>query len=183
MNKYIFLFFNLLGVSVSDMSAIQMWKLSVSGTFGDFQKDNFTIVALLVQLQWKWEDYSGWWMKMWDTAWIKVLSDGTVAHGDEYKATAAAAEHFNTNVVLLKGILVERINILNYKNVMNEVPGILLSAVFCQWNYVVLVLCRVVVGSFWAIFSNLKYMVCMPHVNLAFIFRESQFPPRFFLRF
>lgn len=183
MNKYIFLFFNLLGVSVSDMSAVQTWKLCVSGTFGDFQKDNFTIVALLVQLQWKWEDYTGWWMKMWDTAWIKVLSDGTVAHDDEYKATATAAEHFNTNVVLLKGILVERINILNYKNAMNEVPGILLSAVFCQWNYVVLVLCRVVMGSFWAIFSNLKYMVCMPHVNLAFIFRESQFPPRFFLRF
>lgn len=55
-----------------------------------------------------------------------------MAHDDEYKAIAAAAEHFNTKVVLLKGTLVEFINILNYKNVMNEVPGPLLSAVLFQ---------------------------------------------------
>lgn len=55
-----------------------------------------------------------------------------MVHDDEYKATAAAAEHFNTKVVLLKGTLVEFINILNYKNAMNEVPGLLLSPIFCQ---------------------------------------------------
>lgn len=36
-----------------------------------------------------------------------------MAHDDEYKATAAAAEHFNTKVVLPKGLLVEVMNILN----------------------------------------------------------------------
>lgn len=105
------------------------------------------MVALIVCLLWKWEDYSGWWMKMWDAAWIKVLSDVAVVHDDEYNATAAAAEHFNTKVVLLKGTSVELINNLNYKNAMNEVSGISWSAdFFFQWNYAVLALCRVDLG-------------------------------------
>lgn len=62
-----------------------------------------------------------------------------MVHDDEYKATAAAAEHFNTKVVLLKGILIEIMSVLNYKNVMNEVLGTSLSADLCQGNYVVLV--------------------------------------------
>lgn len=147
MNKYIFLYFNLLGLSVSCRNIVQTSKLCV--TFRVY--DSLWLLkrqshhSCSVWLQWEWEDYCGWWMKMWDTAWIKVLSDVAVAHDDEYKAIAAAAEHFNTKVVL-KGTLVQFINILNYKNVMNEVPGPLLSAVLFQWNHVLLVLCRVDLG-------------------------------------
>lgn len=117
-------------------------------------------------------------MKMWDTAWIKVLSDVTVAHGDEYKATAAAAEHFSTKVVLLKGILVEVMNVLNYKNVMNEVLGyhwVLVISLFVS-EIMLFLSCEELT---WALLSNLKCMVCPAHVELAFLFRELQFSPCF----
>lgn len=146
MNKYIFFFFNLLGVSVSNMSFVQTHKLCVNfrvhgSFFVTFKKAVLLWLSgcsghekIIVGGEWKCEIP------------LKVLSDATVAHGDDQKATAAAAEHVNTKVVLLEGILVKIIDILNCKNLRYEVAGISLSADFCQWNYVVLVPCRADLG-------------------------------------